>query len=308
MCWKALYYGALIGAFLVLPAIDHLRTPAVDDVLQRQWMFWIYVSNFSLRPVNGDWLNVGHFWSLAVEEQFYLVWPSVIFFCSRKAAIRVAVGAVTTSVALRIGALLLALHRPELASSLKAAVFSWTPFRLDALAIGALIALWSLEVSSRRKLEIAARTAGALALAILAWLIWRRQIDLVFAIPRSAAGAVQSALIYSVIAVAFGAIVVEATRPDSIVARVFTFAPLQQLGKYSYGIYVFQGLLAPTLAMLFAGVATRAQTSDAAACAYFLLCTAIVVVIAVVSWHGYEQWFLRLKAIFPRDETLSLTT
>jgi peptidoglycan/LPS O-acetylase OafA/YrhL len=160
----------------------------------------------------------------------------------------------------------------------------------------------SVHARSRRLVEAAARTAGVGAIIVTAWLVWSNRLNRVFSPQVTASGAIGCALTYTIIALAFGAIVVEAARQASPVRRVSGIAPLRLLGKYSYGIYVFQGLLAPVLARSMHELVSRAATSDAAAYLYFLICTLVAVLAAVISWHVYEQRFLKWKRFFPRDE------
>ena len=70
-------------------------------------------------------------WSLAIEEQFYLVWPTVVWLCSRRALVGVCIAVVVGAIALRLWLLAGGLHTTHFL----------TPCRLDTLAVGALLAL-----------------------------------------------------------------------------------------------------------------------------------------------------------------------
>ena len=74
-----------------------------------------------------------HYWSLAVEEHFYLVWPLVVWFVSRRTLAWIAAAAVATSIALRTAALCFGADTSWWAGA--------TPLRFDGLAIGALASL-----------------------------------------------------------------------------------------------------------------------------------------------------------------------
>jgi peptidoglycan/LPS O-acetylase OafA/YrhL len=297
-----LYYGVLAITLLIIPALDHLRTAAVSRVLHDQWYFWLYVSNFLSRSADADWLNLGHFWSLAIEEQFYLLWPAIIFFSSRKRAIHVALSALILSISLRVGLQLVAISDPFLGKARHWA-FAWTPCRLDSLAIGALIALLSLDPDARRVLEQFARRATVVIAPIMIWLTWRGFFTDALGAPNSIPQFALDVLIYTLLAFAFGTLVVEATRSDqSWLTRLLAFRPFRFLGKYSYGIYVFQGLLAPLLSTWLPPARLNALlgSSDAGAYAYFALSLVPILAISVLSWHVYERRFLTpSSAIIP---------
>ncbi len=289
-----LYYGVLVIVLLIVPLFDHLRTASVDRVLRDQWYFWLYLTNFIPRPAHADWLSLGHFWSLAIEEQFYLVWPAVIFWCDRRLAIRIAVSALVLSIGLRTGLQWVAIHTPSMTEARHWA-FAWTPCRLDSLAIGALIALFSGERVSRSNLERVARGAAIVLFPMMAWMTWRGFFTDALGRPKGLLGFALVVLVYTILAVGFGVIVVEATRNDrSWFTSSLSCRPLRFLGKYSYGIYVFQGLLAPQLDSWLPHERLTAllHSSDLAAYAFFAISLVPVLAISVLSWYGYERRFL----------------
>jgi peptidoglycan/LPS O-acetylase OafA/YrhL len=78
-----LYYGLLAVAYLSVPLLSPEDAPLLTGA-DSPWWYWLYASNIGM-AVKGNWLtsptwfSLGHFWSLAVEEQFYMVWPFVVF-------------------------------------------------------------------------------------------------------------------------------------------------------------------------------------------------------------------------------------
>lgn len=84
-----LYYAVVIFSLLILPhvgdALKHVTSPASADLIQTKLdrfaqvkdydlYFWLYLSNFPI-AITAKWLHgiLGVSWSLAIEEQFYLI-------------------------------------------------------------------------------------------------------------------------------------------------------------------------------------------------------------------------------------------
>ena len=80
-----LYYGVLALVFLVAPLIPLLQGPTLDYLVERQAWAWLYAVNIYIAK-HGDWSlsYLDHFWSLAIEEHFYLFWPLVVFLLARR--------------------------------------------------------------------------------------------------------------------------------------------------------------------------------------------------------------------------------
>ncbi len=146
-----LYYFALALNYFVLMPLLQEPIPA----LKLQWWYWCYLQNIPDTFTTLQAVGPGHFWSLAVEEHFYLVWPLVVFLIPQR---RMALVCYL--------ALIVAFLSRWLLLSQGAGVFYFTPCRIDALAIGALLATWERDgsLSSRTRLFLVGGMVFALAL------------------------------------------------------------------------------------------------------------------------------------------------
>lgn len=124
-----LYYFFLLLTYFVFPFIFNQEVPTWGQ----QAYFYAYLQNFAM---TFGWNSVGpgHFWSLAVEEHFYMFWPLVVYFFNIKQLKRLIFGIIGFAFVLRI---ILILNNYN--------VFYFTFTRFDALAIGALLAIYELK-------------------------------------------------------------------------------------------------------------------------------------------------------------------
>jgi len=269
-----LYYAVLALMFIVLPLVHRPPGAEYQQLARDQVWYWTYTSNwlFGLqRPPHFNYMN--HFWSLAVEEQFYLMWPVIVWHTSRRTAMRIAAGAIVGAFVLRI----------VLASAgvWWLATYFLTPCRMDGLAVGALIALalrapGDPAVTARRVTDGMLRGAiGVAALAVTVLALGRHGFAATARVPDS--------MYLSAEAWIFGWLVsIAATHQP----RVLQWAPLRAAGKYSYGLYVIHPFV---LAFL---TAYWLNAGD------FERGLGVVVISAALAWlsyNGYEKHFLRLK-------------
>jgi peptidoglycan/LPS O-acetylase OafA/YrhL len=279
-----LYYGTLFVAFVLVPLIHPVA-------VRNQWALWAYLANFF--PPRGSAFI--HFWSLAVEEQFYLVWPAVVLLLGRRWLMGVCVALIATALACRFQRVLTGANT-EL-------TYYMIHCRMDSLAVGALIAIAARGRDGMAALAKPAKVTMGACLVLLGAIYVANHGFFGYADKR-----VQS-IGYTLLALFFGSLLVLTVlaAPGAALGRAFNTPALRFFGKYSYGIYVVHGLLHPWVnhqfplkampkgALFFAAVGGR-----------ILIGTAISVAAAVLIWHLYEKHFLKLKRFFEyRARTLT---
>jgi peptidoglycan/LPS O-acetylase OafA/YrhL len=231
-------------------------------------------------------LPLMHFWTLAVEEQFYLVWPLAVFMLrERREALWACVGGSVFSIVLRF---VLAMH-----GSVDADVHGMTACRLDTLLLGGALAMLVRSRWHDRTLRLGGWMLGAgVLLAVLCGEVTR-----VDHAPRLLV-LMAFTLAYFAYALACAGLLVVALGPAKV---WFSVGWLRWMGRYSYGLYVFHymfnGLWAGGMRrwMLAHATASPALAVTLAGCGI----AALSIAAAVVSFELYEKQFLRLKRLVP---------
>ncbi len=292
-----LYYAVVLAVAVAWPVWGpaHERVRVVGP---HAAVALAYLTNL-WQAYTGTWyqvpapFNVGHFWSLAVEEQFYLVWPVAVLAIAGPKRLLAACGAcVGISLACRLA--LWTRGGPEMVP------FVLTPCRLDGLGLGAALAV----VSTRPDWWAAARkvarvTLGVTLAAVVGMAVRERTLEYAGDRLIGTAGVAISAPLCAA-ALFLTVTAAQGGRAD----RVLSAAPLRWLGRYSYGLYVYHGLLGGFLQVhVGAFMWHHVPWGPAADAAYFLAVAAACTAIAVVSFHGFEQPILRLKRFFPEPAT-----
>lgn len=290
-----------------------LATPIAQWHWNWRWALWpAYVGNYArflflhqpgdpyrfvripFGPVVQGWfkspmnLYIGHFWSLCVEEQFYLLWPFIVYTVrKREALIKICLGVIILMPLFRW--LLSVLVPPEM---LRMELFYRSlPTRLDALLIGGLIALclrgpeqaWLRQW--RRWLLVAVAFLFALT-CFIAMDIMRLPL---YGSATNWVGIIG----FTWIDLFAAALILECIHPGSILGRVLSLRPLRGLGIVSYGFYVYHDLLHDFYGWFgnrfFPNHAFAVTTLSAFVCS---------ITISIASYKFLEQPFLRLKDRF----------
>ena len=125
-----LYYSVIFFMFVIVPFLRPSQGHIVFEKSSPWWSFPFFVQNFFVPHLTDAAASLAVTWSLAIEEQFYLVWPWVVRYCSASQLRRIAVSVICLSPVLR---LFLSFRNVD--------IYTNSFCRLDGLMAGALLAL-----------------------------------------------------------------------------------------------------------------------------------------------------------------------
>jgi peptidoglycan/LPS O-acetylase OafA/YrhL len=287
-----IYYFVLLFFWLAPRAFPSLEVPLTPS----GWVAHaLYVQNLADSTRFGPWpLSIT--WSLAIEEQFYVLWPLLVFVLGDR-PLRWLLAALIVAVPI----LRLALLSTRTIAPITAYVA--TPFRIDTLAIGGLVSIVVGAGGPSPTLRRLARCGSPLALLASAVMIGLLGGDrlVVTERPVQTLAAFELAFLYTLLALGFaGIIVLILDGEPTFLTRVFNNVVLRHLGRVSYGVYLYHGIVfvycrSVLWPILRENVHLQHRTQTALG---ILLNYAILFVITHLSWYGIERPLLRLKSRF----------
>ena len=283
------YYAYLaIYYFVVIKfGILNLDASRRDEAsLALPWLLF-YGTNI-LIAIKGTFIvaTLNHFWTLAVEEHFYLVWPWIVRKTKGENLLWACVGLVFFAVGLRSTLLMnnvsgFTIHTLSLC-------------RMDDFAIGAMgaILLGSGKIKALEK-YLSIMFYSLLALLIAGFLILRTG---------EAGNPWVQSVGYSIIGLFFLTLILKviSAPSSSSLRRFFGSSWMCQLGKYSYAIYILQVPILVAIKRSFptSNIGKLIEEPMMMAVAVSSLCLVLSIAGAVISYHCFEKWFLRLKTLF----------
>lgn len=279
-----LYY-AMIAAAVFVAAPLAWDAEWASTMHRHQWAFWLYLSNWT-EPLAGGVPGLSHLWSLAVEEQFYLVWPALVWWLAPRHLWWLTIGIVIVAPFVRYA--LLDHGLPPLAA------YSFTIARMDALAIGSLLALALRDDRKRAQMH---RSLPAITLAGVAMLV------VLVARQRGFHPDEVPVLIYgqSVAALLCCCLIAWTQYPQSSAGTrsvaVLSNATLRHVGKYSYAMYLvhvpLHMVLQPTMSPVVQG--NNGVWRLLGLIMYTLLILALSYAAARLTWAFIEAPAMRMK-------------
>lgn len=285
-----LYYAALTLFLILVPRFPSLKAHALAPEDGSPIWYWAYLCNYSIA-----WRDsfphgpLSVTWSLAIEEQFYLIWPALVLLLSRRQLIGACITVGVLSLLARAG--LVWRHADWISP------YVLTPCRMDSLAAGALIAAAARGPGGVRTILPYARWGGAASGMLMVGLFVWMGADWQFRGPGQIFGyTLLAALFASMLPIAF------APTAGNFAGRFLSSRLMRLFGRYSYAMYLFHQ---PVRTLLRDRVFTPDRfptilgSKLPAQLAFYVIALALTTAVAAVSWACFERHFLNLKRFFP---------
>jgi peptidoglycan/LPS O-acetylase OafA/YrhL len=245
--------------------------------LRGMWPWYVgYLQNFKMMMNENDPFIFGpHLWSLAVEEQFYLVWPWLVLFTPRVLLLPIIGSGIVLAIALRM----VCTHLGWTAFQ----VYAFTPDNLDTLGLGALLAYF---VTYRPgQVVVLRRVALGAGIAILLGAGFLRSHVVDWGLMAMPTGLI-AVWVIAHIANGVGGV-------RGLAGRAMSFGPSVYMGRISYGIYVYHYFVPDVMKPVFARLHVREQGFW-----FGVICFSVTIAVASLSWFLLENPINSLKNRF----------
>lgn len=282
-----LYYLTLVFAFILAPHIQGFVAVGLPGNAP-VWM--LFLENVPIGLLNPPETAFDHLWSVAVEEQFYLVLPLLVVALSPRRLPWALAAAVGLAVAFRV-----ALY---VAGSAPFASYMLMPTRMDGFAIGGLLALGLASPMWRGRLAGAAIPVASLAGILL----------LAIGVTRYSFGNSDPGVWtwgYTVVAAFFGSLLVLAVTSPRV-GRALSARWLRLFGKYSFAIYLLHYPIWRLILLNLWRQPVFGSMIPADLLSWALMAT-ISLAIGWLCWNLIERHVLAFKRFFPAEHPAAAT-
>ncbi len=278
-----LYYLSLVLFIFVLPTLN-LKIELGYYIKNQGWL-WAYLQNWLyIFKDSGSAEALNHYWSLAVEEQFYLLWPLIILMIRKPRQL------LLFMVILLIAVICLRLWVWENHIKNLAYFNLYTFTRIDGICIGSMVGLL---------LRINAEFLKKYTYAIVIFFAGMNFIFYFFNSRYHFSFPYLALIGYSTIAMIFGLLVNDIViQQTKLITRFFNFSPLRFLGKISYGFYIFHWPIYLAFRQPLTNWASIHLPSLPAKLTCSLFATLLGLLLSVISYNYFEKYFNTLKSRF----------
>lgn len=277
-----LYYITISILLYILPFTD----PERGMQTQGLWPFYyLYQQNWTFITTAPSFL-VSVTWSLAIEEQFYLIWPALTYYFNKRQLALISIGIILVSITARIVLIIF----PQTSMDPRRIIYFGSLTRFEQLAFGALTAL----LFSSQKQDVVPRK---LLYAICAASISAFAMIAITDNPNPLVSYDLALWSYTLMAIFSATLIITLLiqKEKMLLSSIFKNPILTFFGKYSYSIYLFH--LPVTLYLL--NVLVKADRQSAKAWLIFTAgCFCVTIIASLLSWNLLEKRALEYKKYF----------
>lgn len=286
-----LYYMYLLGLTALVSYFalgEHPYFSALEEQLFYAFTYTYNLYHQSALYEHNKFLT--HFWSLAVEEQFYLIWPLLIYFLSKRKLIwaLIAICLATPGIRFLTAIIVENQYFDILLTQKDIVVYVSTTSQMDAFAIGSLLGMLP-----RLKINTTYIFSSILLVALLGlghqyYLDQQLNFD-TLGYPPFMSGGYNYVWGYTVVNICFGLILV-GLRSQTFLPLLFQSRQLSYLGLISYGLYIYHyGIIWAVDYLANQGYLYGATSFK------YLIALGLTIGISAISYQVLEKPFIKLK-------------
>ena len=282
-----LYYLCLVIVILLFPLFKNFPYQ-LSFYHDNQLWFWFYLQNWMLifKEWNDSAILLNHFWSLAVEEQFYIIWPFLVLIIRKPRHLLF----ITFSLLLIVilSRLYIWFRREDFPSYGNLFLFT----RVDGILIGAMLALLK-KINYNFLKKYAFVVTFCLALVNFSFYFINQTQGFTFPY--------WAIVGYSTFSVIFAMLAFETIDLENkVLSYIMSIRLLRFTGRISYGFYVFHW---PVYVLLYSYIYNIIEKNVSLSGNGLLIFTSVILtliafLLSIISYYGYERYFLKMKKAF----------
>lgn len=238
------------------------------------WSNILFINNFRAIETGLWTYPFSHFWSIAIEEHFYLIWPFIVAFTPKNKMLSVSYILILTSIVFR-------LYFSFTTENSYGWIYLHTLSRMDVLIIGGIIAYYYSEKPFEVKLSYTVRllliAILIISLSIEQYSNWETQFMAGF-----------KKYFYIIL---IGLIMLDYNFNSALKYRLSNFSIFNYLGKVSYGIYMYHNVLS---VIIIKKVMYRIESESSLI--FFMLMISFSILVPIISYELFEKHFLKIAS------------
>ncbi len=287
-----IYYFALFIFFIIIP-IFFVQPTWFANASENQIWYWLYLQNW-IRPFSEQGA-LAPLWSLAIEEQYYLIWPMLVLFLNEKKLKLVCLFMIVSAPIFRFSLYqVMPMWFSDIDNIAKSSAYNFTFARWDAIAIGSFIGIYFYQENTIALKKWATKLLLLLSAVVL--------VQIAFMSNFTSVSEGIGIFNQTTAALIFGCIIViiASSQEKNWHINILELKVLKSIGKVSYSMYIFHLPLSILWINYWSPVidSYSSITKILIVLAHYFTLVLLVYLLAKISWKFFESPILKYKQRF----------